>query len=144
MRRPAAGRGAERRPVDRLFLDANVLFSAAFRPDAGIARLWRLREVELISSSYAVEEARLNLETEVQHRRLESLLAPLRILTSVTVGTLPPGVELPEKDQPILLAAMQARATHLLTGDRRHFGKYFNRRAGGILILPPEEYPLPI
>jgi hypothetical protein len=32
---------------------------------------------------------------------------------------LPEGVSLPEKDVPILLAAIEARATHLLTGDLR-------------------------
>ena len=44
------------------------------------------------------------------------------------------GVNLPEKDQPILAAAFKARATHLLTGDRRHFGECFGKRICGVLI----------
>ena len=43
--------------MDVVFLDANVLFSAAYRSEAGLQRLWDLKGVELVSSMYAVEEA---------------------------------------------------------------------------------------
>jgi hypothetical protein len=36
-------------------------------------------------------------------------------------------VELPPKDRPILQAALDCRATHLLTGDVTHFGPYMNQ-----------------
>ena len=124
--------------MDRLFLDANVLFSAAYRPEAGIARLWDFESVELITSPYAAEEARINLLETDQRQRLGKLLERVQIVTGVS--GLPPGVTLPEKDRPILQAAVQARATHLLTGDKRHFGKYFGRRYGGVLVLAPAEY----
>jgi hypothetical protein len=35
---------------------------------------------------------------------------------------------------------MEARATHLLTGDIRHFGPYLGRKIAGIAILLPGEY----
>jgi hypothetical protein len=47
---------------------------------------------------------------------------------------------LPEKDVPILLAALEARATHLLTGDVQHFGPYFGERIEGMVIVLPGEY----
>ncbi|HXN93272.1 MAG TPA: hypothetical protein VN879_02140 [Candidatus Acidoferrales bacterium] len=47
---------------------------------------------------------------------------------------------MPEKDRPILLAAMDARTTHLITGDLRHFGPYFGKKIGGILIVTPSQY----
>ncbi|MFA7236446.1 MAG: hypothetical protein WC058_06250 [Phycisphaeraceae bacterium] len=59
--------------MDRLFLDANVLFSAAYRGKAGLLRLWFLRKVAMISSWYAVAEARANLADDTQHRRLDDL-----------------------------------------------------------------------
>jgi uncharacterized protein len=127
--------------VDRLFLDANVLFSAAYRTGAGIARLWQLEKVELVTSAYAAEEARVNLAEEDQQRRLPELLARVKIVTGL--GRMPPGATLPEKDRPILQAALHAHATHLLTGDRQHFGRYFGRRLGGILVLPPAAYLRP-
>ena len=52
--------------MDRLFLDANVLFSAAYRIDAGLLQLWKLKNVTLCSSRYALEEARINLANEDQ------------------------------------------------------------------------------
>ncbi len=124
--------------MDRIFLDANVLFSAAYWSDARLARLWQLEDVELMTSAYAAEEARLNLTREDQRTRLAELLEKVRMITGV--APLPPSVELPEDDQPILQAALHARATHLLTGDKKHFGRLFGRRLGGILVLPPAEY----
>jgi len=124
--------------VDRIFLDANVLFSAAYRPNAGLARLWQLDKVELVTSDYAAQEAMFNLTEKDQRVRLTKLLEKVRIITAV--APLPPGVQLPDKDQPILQAALQAQATHLLTGDKEHFGPYFGRNLGGVLVLPPAEY----
>jgi predicted nucleic acid-binding protein len=123
--------------MDRLFLDANVLFSAAYRHDARLVRLWNLDNVTLCSSRYALEEARINLADEVQRKRLDELSIQL---FEAGPGHLPRGISLPTKDAPILLAAVEARATHLLTGDVRHFGPYFGRKIEGIAILLPAEY----
>jgi uncharacterized protein len=123
---------------DRLFLDANILFSAAYRADAGLTRLWRVEGAELITSDYAAQEARLNLTEEDQRARLTKLLKTVQLVTEI--APLPPGVKLPAKDQPILQAAVQAQATHLLTGDKDHFGVWFGLRPGGVLVLPPAEY----
>ena len=126
--------------MDQVFLDANVLLSAAWRSGAAIQRLWRLDGVELLSSGHAVEEARRNLETSAQRGRLTRLLHRVRLVEPEHF-TLPRGVHLPEKDLPILLAAIDGGATHLLTGDWEHFGAYFRQKVAGVLILPPAEYP---
>jgi hypothetical protein len=47
--------------MDRLFLDANVLFSAAYRLKAGLLQLWDLDDTVLCGSHYAVEAGRINL-----------------------------------------------------------------------------------
>lgn len=125
--------------MDRLFLDANVLFSAAWRPDSLLQRLWKLKDAKLYSSRYAVEEARANLETDAQRERLGYLTTYMQ-LVDATAGRLPREISLPDKDTPILLAAVEAGATHLLTGDVRHFGRYFGRRIQGVLILQPGAY----
>jgi uncharacterized protein len=123
----------------RLFLDANVLFSAAYRPDAGLLKLWKLKNVTLCSSRYALEEARINLPEEIQQRRLAKLSRRIQIFEIALAG-LPAGISLPAKDQPILLASIAARATHLITGDVRHFGPYFGKTIAGILVQAPGEY----
>jgi predicted nucleic acid-binding protein len=125
--------------MDRLFLDANVLFSAAYRPDAGLVRLWNLKDTALCTSRYALEEARANLEEAVQHRSLIRLSETLQSFEAER-GSLPPGISLPEKDVPILLAALGAGASHLLTGDIRHFGAYLGKKIEGMTLMLPGEY----
>jgi len=126
--------------LDRVFLDANVLFSAAYRAGAGLLRLWKLRDVELVTSGYALEEARRNLEESEQRERLDHLVRSVTLVPEPESRPLPSDVDLPPKDRPILLAAIGARATHLLTGDIRDFGRYLGNSLQGVLILTPGEY----
>jgi hypothetical protein len=69
--------------VDRLFLDANVLFSAAWRPGAGVARLWRVPGAVLFTSAFTAEEAARNLSGPGQQERLIQHLQPVRIKSEV-------------------------------------------------------------
>ena len=123
----------------RAFLDANVLFSAAYREGSSLLRLWSIPEAILVTSAYAAEEARRNLESPDQRARLEDLLARTRIVPESNVP-MPAGVRLSDKDHPILKAAIAAEATHLITGDIRDFGPYFDRRIGGVLIVTPASF----
>jgi uncharacterized protein len=127
--------------VDRLFLDANILFSASYREDAGVAVLWSLENVGLFSSTYAIEEAKRNLAEPAQHKRLDRLLQTLHMVQAATTDeAIRREVDLPEKDWPILGGAIAAKATHLITGDLKHFGRYFGKQIHGILVLPPADY----
>lgn len=128
--------------MDRVFLDANVLFSAAYRTDASIRTLWTLRGVALVTSNYAIEEVRRNLDTLRRKSDLESLLENVETIADVVPGgPLPlPEPGLPDKDLPILMAAVNAEATHLSTGDFKHFGPHYGRTIGGVRILTPAEY----
>jgi predicted nucleic acid-binding protein len=131
--------------VHRLFLDANVLFTAAHNPEGKAAHLFdalKLKRWVLLSSAYAIGEARRNIEAKYPQRaaQLEALVGQL-----VKVGQPAPArtfLDLAEKDQPIYLAAQSARATHLLTGDMRHFGPHMNRPhdTGGIVIQTVAEF----
>ena len=76
--------------MERLFLDANVLFSAAYRSEAGLQELWKLKRVVLCSSRYALEEARINLDEESQRVLLNRLSASLSLFDAQ--GHLPHGV----------------------------------------------------
>ncbi len=124
--------------MDRPFLDANVLFSAAYKIDTRLLQLWKLKNVILCSSNYALQEARTNLAGEDQRTRLTELSRPLQLFEAGQTSA--PGILLPGKDMPILLAAIEARATHLLTGDVRHFRAYFGKKIQGIAIIRPGEY----
>lgn len=125
--------------MDRLFLDANVLFSAAYRSDTDLRQLWNLSDVILCSSAYAIEEARRNLSRSDQRHRLDRLILSVQLFES-SASQMPGNIHLPEKDIPIIMAAIAASASHLLTGDVKHFGRYFGKSLEGILILSPGEY----
>ena len=124
--------------MDRLFLDANVLFSAAYRAKSGLLLLWRVKRVTLLTSPYAIEEARRNLEDEIQRSRLRRLTRSVEKVQ--TISSQPLEIELPAKDEPILPAALAGRASHLIAGDWKHFGKFFGKKVMGILVLPPAQY----
>lgn len=126
--------------MDVLFLDANVLFSAAYHPESRLRLFWDIPGAELVTSSYAAEEARRNLPRDDQRARLDSLLRRTRIVFEADDAELPADVLLPEKDRPILAAAISAGATHLITGDRAHFGVWFGNRIGPLIVLPPAAY----
>lgn len=125
--------------MDRVFLDANVLFSAAYKPDARVSKLWKLTDVMLCSSRYALEEARRNLTSENHYHRLRQLETQVQVFEARPTSA-PPNIRLPEKDVPILLAAIEARADYLLTGDFAHFGRYFGKVVEGVTIIPPARY----
>ena len=123
----------------RVFLDANVLFTAAYNPD-GLARLLfdlnRHRVVTLLSSDFAVAEARSNLALKAAPRisSLDPLVSHLELVATPSARLHLP--ELPADDELILAAAVAGRATHLLTGDLRHFKPYFEdpQRTHGVII----------
>lgn len=95
-----------------------------------------------MTSVYAAEEAKRNLDQSGQREDLEELLNSVIVIsTAEPMGQpLPSAIELPDKDQPVLCAAIGAGATHLLTGDVQHFGPYYGERVRGVLILATGGY----
>jgi uncharacterized protein len=130
----------------RLFLDANVLFTAAHNPggrSAAILALARQGSCTLVSSPHALEEARRNLSRKYPAAvgALEDLLADVGLGREAppSVVTWALGQGLPPKDAPILAAAVHARSDALVTGDRAHFGPLYGRSFKGALVLSPAE-----
>lgn len=126
----------------RVFLDANILFSACLRERSrqyAFFALARSGHCRLATSAYALDEVRRNLA-----RKASSRLLVLDVLTRlVELSAAPPDdvvsrmaqYGLPAKDAPILAAAIVARADLLVTGDRRHFGPLFGRRIEQVRVL---------
>ena len=120
----------------RIFLDANVLFSAAYRPDGLSALLIELGtagRVGLLTSPLAIVEAERNLEAKrpAALPALRGNLSTVRIVREPApddVERLTPP-QLSSKDRPLLAAAIVAGATHFVTGDAADFGRFMDRRA---------------
>jgi len=128
----------------KLFLDANVLFTAAHNPGGKAAFVIELAGEgywEVVTSSFAIEEARRNLEIKFPETldAFENLMDGIKVVPAVFNETCP--IELPEKDVPIFLSALVAGCTHLLTGDLKDFGTFMNvpKQTSGILIQTVHE-----
>ena len=102
--------------------------------------MWRGKGETLIPPASPVEEARRNLDDPEQQARLQALLRSVRVVPEARDRTLPQGIQLVEKDRPILLAAIAASATHLITGDVTHFGPLLGQTVEGVLIVRPARY----
>jgi predicted nucleic acid-binding protein len=118
------------RKATTVFLDANILFSAALGGEA-FAMLWELarqRRVVLCSSAYCLIEARRNIENKRPSAlgELEAKLTEVRVAAHAENVAFP--VDLNTKDLPVLAAAVAAGVDALLTGDVRHFGSLMNLR----------------
>lgn len=126
----------------RLFLDANILFTAAHDPHGKAALVIEIGQSgvwQLATSGYAAEEARRNIARKFPAclDRLEALLAEIGRVAEAPADMQITGPEgLAEKDVPIYYAAVACRADVLLTGDLRDFGFLMNapEKAGGLLI----------
>ena len=124
----------------RVFLDANILFSAAYFPGSKVEEfvldLIAASQVVVLTSAYAVSETQKNLLV----KRPSGILHLETILNKIEMIDVPMSIhcpiDLPEKDHPIFVAAIHGRATHLITGDRKHFGKWMNKpkQTRGIII----------
>jgi len=118
-------------PPARLFLDANVIFSAALGGES-FTQLWNSRTAQLATfctSSQCVDEARRNLTLKKPHAlaRLEVVFLDIELVDPL-LAVLPWAEEkLPEDDAWVVAAAVASHADVLLTGNTRHFGWMMTR-----------------
>lgn len=119
----------------RVFLDANILFSASNAPSR-IAELVRLLpdRNELVTSDLAAEEARRNVRQKRQDwtEELNALLVKIEIVAATSFAI---PIDLDRKDQHILCTAVRHKCSHLATGDRKHFGKLYGQTIEGVTIV---------
>jgi predicted nucleic acid-binding protein len=121
----------------RVFLDANILFSAAqLHSRMRVFLDVLLDRAECLTNDYAIEEARRNLATKFPDgvKALERLVNQCEVVLQLQTDL---KVELPLKDVPILSGAIAGHATHLLTGDERDFGKFWGKTVQGVKIVSP-------
>jgi predicted nucleic acid-binding protein len=126
----------------RIFLDANVLFSAA-KSDGAVRQLVSLllrARHQCCVDSYVVEEARRNLLAKAP----DGVSVLDTLLTRLYVAAVQPGradieslASLPQKDRPVLAAAIRLGCEALVTGDRTHFGFAYGKKLGGVTIHSP-------
>ena len=122
----------------RVFLDANILFSASNLQGktAETLRMLVSRNHEIVTNLYAWDEVCRNVSVKFP-RGLEGLILireRLQILDTFT-PPLPLDIVCAEKDIPILAGAIDAQCTHLWTGDKAHLGQFYGRRIQGVTVV---------
>ncbi len=124
----------------RIFIDSNVLFSASYKPDHPFLIFWTSSRARPVTSDYVVGETKRHARGLGHTYRLNELVAKTEIIVQTMDSELP-GIDLPEKDRPILSGALAAKARYLVTGDKNHFGAYFDQTLatshGSMTILEP-------
>ncbi|MGQ0655171.1 MAG: PIN domain-containing protein [Betaproteobacteria bacterium] len=125
----------------RIFLDANILFSAA-KSEGAVSRLLELLRRaghECVADGFVVEEARRNLALKAPGRGnvFEALLGRISLAPAQAPGDDLGAIALADKDRPVLAAAIRLRCEALLTGDRTHFGALYGKRFHGVAVHSP-------
>lgn len=94
----------------------------------------------LCADAYVVAEASRNLGAKYPTAlpALDALLCRVEVVAFLP-GSLPKDVatRLPEKDRPVLVAAIRLRCDALVTGDRTHFGAFYGSSVLGVAIHSP-------
>jgi predicted nucleic acid-binding protein len=122
-----------------VFLDANILISASISPTSRFLDFWRLRAVTVVTSPYVTGEARKHLTGDALYR-FELLRLQMEEAPNDCLAVLPSDVDLVEKDRPVLMAALAARARYLITGDKAHFGHLYGTSIDATTILAPRTF----
>lgn len=126
----------------RIFLDANVLFSAA-KSDGAVRELVTLLAKaghEPWVDDYVLEEARRNLAAKAPDAVtvLERLAGRLKRMEAIRLDReLEASLPVHEKGRPVLAAAIHGRCQALVTGDTTHFGALFGKQVHGVAIHSP-------
>lgn len=125
----------------RIFLDANILFSAAKSDGPIRALVGQLLDGghECWVDGYVIDEARRNItaKASAQAPSLDALLSRMRLASHSPANTGADLGRLPEKDRPVVAAAAALSCEILVTGDRTHFGQYYGQLLHGVRILSP-------
>ena len=128
----------------RIFLDANILFSAA-SPFGSIRQLLNIVHAaghECWADEHVIREAHRNLYLKQRERipDFEQLLGEIRFASKLPNVPLPPlETPLPENDRRVLAAAIANECEAFVTGDQTHFGPLYGKAVGGVKIYSPRQ-----
>jgi uncharacterized protein len=130
----------------KLFLDANVIFTAAYSEQGlsrGLFLLAATGRCFVCTSAFAHEETVRNILKKAPDKLadLTTLMQQTEILPEPHPGLIAWAAELPlaRKDAPILAAALQGKCDIFVTGDRHDFGHLFGQVLKGVKILTPAD-----
>lgn len=116
--------------MNKVFLDANVIFSAAYSTTGGSAYIFQLAKKDrltLCSSRLAIKETERNLRTKADTQRVLNFYdllneIPIKLIDVNSAKAKEKFSDLVgEKDSLILASAIASKADFFLTLDKKHF-----------------------
>ena len=128
----------------RIFLDANILFSAANRSGSirQLLNIARAAGHECWVDEHVIREAHRNLFLKQRERVADFE----RLLTEIHCATELPNLRLhrlepplPENDRRVLAAAIALECDALVSGDQTHFGPLYGKTVDGVKIYSPRQ-----
>ena len=132
----------------RIFLDANILFSAA-KSDGSIRQLLRhlkLANHALVAESHVEAEASRNIAAKADAQAvsdLDALLSQIEVSTVQFAHSMPTlkaaALWLHEKDRPVMLAALALVCDVPVTGDSTHFEPGYGKRFECVTVCSPRQ-----
>ncbi|OGK10307.1 hypothetical protein A2767_02960 [Candidatus Roizmanbacteria bacterium RIFCSPHIGHO2_01_FULL_35_10] len=112
----------------KLFLDANVIYSAAKSISGASFAIFQLKikfKINLISSKLALVEAERNIFDKEDYKVVEGFYQVIKTIKFISVDSKKAKIfyknVIEEKDTPILYGAKQSKADFLITLDKKHF-----------------------
>lgn len=127
--------------MDRIFLDASILFSAA-QVMNGLHPLWEIAEqgrCKFFSSHYAIEKAKRNLYDKKLKERLEQLLSTVNIVLEVDQRAYCP-VHLTESSRAVLLSAISSGSDYLITAELSSYTEILGKQISGVTPISVRDY----
>ena len=136
--------------MDKLFLDANILFTATYSNTGAswaIFELAKKKKLKIVSSLYAVTEAQKNIITKAGEGFLVTFFKLVSILSTVD-KSMPSAAEVLKfsefiiaKDVPILASSFEQKVNFLITLDQKDFrNEKIKNLKLPFVILSPGEY----
>lgn len=132
--------------MKKLFLDSSVLFTAVNSPIGASAKLFTLKNTQLIVSQLVLTEVERNVRKKLldYHLKRFFVLADKLKIINLSINyslAKKAGKIIVKKDVFILCQAKQSKADYLITLDKKHFLKEEVRQfIRPTLILTPKEF----
>jgi len=130
----------------RVFLDANVFFSAFYgsRNCERIIKAHQQEEISLVTSSLVIEESLRNIQEKIPAviSSFKDLLTNNPPELIADPAEIDPKIRLlvDEKDQPIFTSAILGKVKYFVTGNTKDFKAKELQKVTGIKVLTPKQF----
>lgn len=112
--------------MKKVFVDSSVLFTAVNSPAGGSAKLFTLKNLQLVTSPLVLTEVERNIRKKLQDYHLQRffmLVSKMKVISQKPKKNLIKKAKkvIVTKDAVILAEAKQAKTDFIVTLDRKHF-----------------------